>query len=115
MTFICLSLPFASLSVLVLSTEVRLLGDGNISKSTSRFDVFIMTAIGKGPAWSPLISRWTKAYLLLPYVMLVWGLGGEGKICHQQIEKDMREGAMEVGRETPSGYPELKVSNLRQR
>ena len=107
------------LSVLVLFTEGRPLGEENIFKSTSRFDLFIMTAMAKGLARSPFIFLWAKAHWLLPHVVLGWGFArreeGLSATDRKKKKQNTRERVMEVGRETPSGYPELKVSNVGQR
>ena len=104
------------LSALVLFTEGRPLGEENTFRSTSRFDLFIMTAMAKGLARSPFIFLWAKAHWLLPHAVLGWGFAGrEEGLSATGRKKNTRERVMEVGRETPSGYPELKVSNAGQR
>ena len=64
------------LSVLVLFTEGRPLGEENIFKSTSRSDGFSMAAMAEGLATSPFISLWAKAHWLPPHVVLGWGFVG---------------------------------------
>lgn len=73
-----------------------------------------MTAMAKGLARSPFISLWAKAHWLLPHVVLGWGfVGREEGLSATDRKKCKREG--DGSGETPSGYPELKVSNVGQR
>lgn len=70
----------------------------------------------KGPTWSPCISLWAKAHSPCPHPGVGVGVsGGEGEDLPPTDRKRDKEGVLELGRETPSGYPELKVSNLGQR
>lgn len=75
--------------------------------------VCIMTATAKGllglhasPS-GPMLTSPTLMWCL----GWVWGEMGEPVTKRY---KESRKGSLELGRETPSGYPELKVNNLGQ-
>lgn len=72
-------------------------------------------ATTKRSAWSFCISLWAKTHSLCRHPGVWIGVWGRGEDLPPTDRKRDREGALELGRETPSGYPELKVSNLGQR